>query len=227
MRNELVSHITSMVHNYVSSRDTSLREAVNKIGAELVDGQHEIEKFKFNHGSGVDGSLVHQKELLGRLEKRSSDGRRARDSGGQALSQVVSGFHDGLVQVQTLVGQASAAQSTVVSKETQALDVASAGALERLEKSRRARVEHTEAVQAETQQSYESLQHVLALTSRVVQETVKGIVSDVSVVVRLTYRLLTNDMACGRLLSYEMLLRAIVLRRVGNLLAYDIPRAHW
>lgn len=182
MRNELVSHVTSMIHNFTSSRDTSLRDAVKKISAELVDGQHEVEKFKFNHGSSVDGTLTHQKEMLGRLEKRSSESRRARDNGGRALSQIVSGFHDGLVQVQTLVGQASAVQFATVGKETQTLDLASAGAFERLEKSRRSRVEHAEALQTETQKSYEYLQTALASTSRAVQEAVKGIVSDVSII---------------------------------------------
>ncbi|KAF8342652.1 P-loop containing nucleoside triphosphate hydrolase protein [Cantharellus anzutake] len=180
LQKDLLSQVTKAMKGFTTARDKHIRDAFGKMSNELVDCQHEVEKHKYEHGSGVDGSLTHQKELLSRIDQRGSESKRIRDSGGTSFKHLRTSIQNGLSQVQSSIAQATAAQANLVKEETGTLDQARAGAYDRLRKGQEDRMELLQEIQADSHQAYSYLRGAVAATSQTIQETVHGVVSDVS-----------------------------------------------
>lgn len=166
--------------NFVGARDKNIRDAIGKMSNELVDCQHEVEKHKYEHGSGVDGSLTHQKELLARLDQRASESTRVREAASTSFKHIRTRMQNGLGQLHSSISLATASHSNEVQEEMGALDQARAGAHERLRKGQQDRAELLQEIQADTQQTYDYLHGTLTSTSESVQETVHGVVAEAS-----------------------------------------------
>ncbi len=185
----LLSQVTKAVTNFAGARDKNIRDAIGKMNNELVDCQREVEKHKYEHGRGVDGSLTHQRELLTRLDQRASESKRIRETAGTSFKHVRSKMQNGLGQLHTSISHATASHSNTVQEEMGTLDRARAGAHERLQKGQQDRAELLQEMQADTQQTYDYLRSTLTSTSQSVQETVHGIVAEASRLVQRLFKI--------------------------------------
>jgi len=103
-----------------------------------------------------------------------------REAAGTSFKHVRSKMQNGLGQLHTSISQSTASHSNTVQEEMGTLDQARAGAYERLQKGQQDRAELLQEIQIDTQQTYDYLRSTLSSTSESVQETVHGIVAEVS-----------------------------------------------
>lgn len=158
MRNEVIQHVTKIMHKYSDTRDNNLRDATTRLSSQAVDGQQELEKLKKTHGGTMNTLLTDHKELLGRTETRAKDGRRAREGMSRALDALGSNLDSAVQQIQDHTTSATSQHQKILERDTGALDAATSGAFERLDKGRISRVDELKVMRSETQETQEAMQ---------------------------------------------------------------------
>lgn len=181
MQADILTSITKLMHKHTSLRESALRDASASLSSQLVDGQHALDKFKLNHGSGVSALLGGGKELGARMGAKAGDARKVREGASKALAGLEGSVSKGVEDVRGVVGRKAQEYEARVEEASQALDLASTGTFERLEKGRRARVEDVQVLREEGVRGLEHLGAALAEGGRAVDEAVSGIVATVSV----------------------------------------------
>lgn len=179
MREDVLSQVSKLMQKHTERRDAAVRDTVQSISSGLVEGQQEMDKFKTAHGSNVNSILAHDKELLGRMEKRSNDTRKFREETNRAFKELTGSVEAGVGQSQDLIHDATAEQIKVIEQSTLTLETASSGAFERLEKGRRARVDEITEMRDDSEQTREYMETSLAVSAQAVNDVVEHVVSTV------------------------------------------------
>lgn len=179
MRAEMLNQLNKVWSKHNTTREASLRETTAKVAAELVDGQHEFEKFKLSHGTVVDGFVKAGREMSGRMDKRGTDGKKARVDALGKMEALASSLEEGLEQVRDVVDGASRDHSDTIGEMTTGISQTSQAGYERLHKGSQAMMATLESLKGHSVEVGDSLRSTLDSVVEGVQSTVGEVLASV------------------------------------------------
>ncbi|KAG9032021.1 kinesin motor protein cin8 [Tulasnella sp. JGI-2019a] len=170
MRDDLIKQVSSLLVGFTEARDTSMREAVGAVREDIVEGQREIAQYAGRVEGTIGESVSRMERVNERMEGRGAEGRRVKDGGLKALSTVTATMKNGLATMREGVTSAVEEESSWLASHVESTEKTYTVAVERLDRSKRARVELTSGMETDAKQGYGQLQEEIKVTEgRMVQ----------------------------------------------------------
>ncbi|KAG8944135.1 kinesin motor protein cin8 [Tulasnella sp. 424] len=181
MRDDLIKQVSSLLCGFTDARDRSMREAIDSVRADIREGQQQMGEVEERARSVGRGAEVRYKQVEGRVVSLSGEGRRVGDGGLKALSTLTTTVQKGLTTMHQGVVDAVNEQRGDLERQTGQLTTTYTAALERLDRSKRARIELTSAVlETDTgaRGGFEALERGLSETSERVERGMQSVVDE-------------------------------------------------
>ncbi|KAG8880241.1 kinesin motor protein cin8 [Tulasnella sp. 403] len=180
MRDELIKQVSTLLVGFTDARDASMREAINAVRSDIVEGQDHMRAFGERTGvveEDVEGRLARAEDVL---EERLRDGEKLRDGGMKALSSAKTIVTSELTAWQTGMASQATKQASAVKNHAQMLSSGHTAALERLDRCKRARIEVATSLEGEVREGLGSLREGILGTSKRIEEGMEGVSEEVS-----------------------------------------------
>ncbi|KAG8990644.1 kinesin motor protein cin8 [Tulasnella sp. 427] len=146
MRDDLIKQVSSLLCGFTDARDKSMREAIDSVRADIREGQQQMGEVEERARSVGRGAEVRYKDVEGRFGTLSAEGRRVGEGGLKALSTLTTTVQKGLGTMQQGVVDAVQEQHAELKSQTGELTTTYTAALERLDRSKRVRIELTSSI---------------------------------------------------------------------------------
>ncbi|KAG8930286.1 kinesin motor protein cin8, partial [Tulasnella sp. 417] len=190
MRDDLIKQVSSLLCGFTDARDKSMREAINSVRADIREGQQQMGEVEERARSVGRGAEVRYKEVEGRVNSLSGEGRRVGEGGLKALSTLTTTAQKGLNTMHRGVVDAVNEQRRDLERQTGELTTTYTAALERLDRSKRSRIELTSSILESTSSGarggFEDLQRGLDESSKRVEQGMEGVVREITQLSTLT-----------------------------------------
>ncbi|KAI9510898.1 kinesin-domain-containing protein [Russula earlei] len=180
MKSDLVERVSGLVNGFISERDNSLEEAVNKIKQQNGQVESILNGFTEENSRKADDVLTRNQELSTLLEKKGEQCKRLRDGAHKSLGSVSDTVVEGLSNMQSLVSTSLSTYSVELSRQTHVLNSTTTDAFERHVRAKRARIDATSNLGADIQAEYRHLQHAIAAMSRSVEANASKVTTETS-----------------------------------------------
>ncbi|EPQ58109.1 kinesin-domain-containing protein [Gloeophyllum trabeum ATCC 11539] len=165
-QDELLERVSGLITSFAAERDRSLRASFSQLQTENAAAEAGVTQFNDEVGRKAEERVIAGKEWRVGLERRESEGKRARDGTLKTLSSVNASITNGLSEMQSSMSTSFASYSSNLQRETQSVQASSNTALDRIHRAKRARLETTNSMGTDIQSSFRSLQRGVAGTSR-------------------------------------------------------------
>jgi hypothetical protein len=180
MVRDIIANVTKSVMAHSKQRDEQMQSMAAKLSVGLVEGQREMEALNLAHKGGVDGMLAAAKDLSARADKRTVNGKKARESATSRLNGLTLGATDNLEKMRSLVDTTTAGHEDVVAKQATGLVDSARGGFARLENGGLGRRTVVEGLRATFSEAQSEMHNALSMAIDGLHTTVAEIVSSVS-----------------------------------------------
>ncbi|KIO18808.1 hypothetical protein M407DRAFT_31522 [Tulasnella calospora MUT 4182] len=181
MRDDLIKQVSTLLCGFTDARDKSMREAINSVRADIREGQQQMGEVEERARSVGRGAEVRYKEVEGRVNSLSGEGRRVGEGGLKALSTLTTTVQKGLNTMHRGVVDAVSEQRGDLGRQTGELTTTYTAALERQDRSKRSRIELTSSILESTSGArggFEELHRGLNESSARVEQGMEGVVDE-------------------------------------------------
>ena len=200
MQDELLKKVSSLVVNFTSQRNKSLRDAGVGVRKAMKEGMEGMEAFAAEHTKRMDAMLDTSQATARDVVKKSDDGRDSAEEMERALGVVGGEVRTGLTNYQHAMSGALNEQITQFGRQKEEMDVGISGgraahcfsrrripyiflflliAFARIGRSRRARSVLTESLGVDLLEGYRTMQIGLSSASRMAESSSNGILESV------------------------------------------------
>ncbi|EIN07350.1 kinesin-domain-containing protein [Punctularia strigosozonata HHB-11173 SS5] len=177
-RDDLLQRVSGLLGEFTAERDRSLRETFKVIHDSNDVAEQNMSEFTQAHSKGIAQMTERGKTWSESLEKRSGEGKRTRDGVLKSLVASHSAVKDGAAAIRDQVSASVASYSTDIQRSTQALNTACAGAHDRFNRAKRARLDATNQIAADAQSGYRTLQQGMTSTSKNIGAAMGKVISE-------------------------------------------------
>ncbi|KZT26445.1 kinesin-domain-containing protein [Neolentinus lepideus HHB14362 ss-1] len=177
-KDELLERVSGLLSSFAAERDRSLRESFEQLQTENTAAEARTTRLGDDVGSKAEERFATGKEWRVSLERRQAEGKRTRDGTFKALSSFNTDIGNGLSNMQSSTSTSVSTFTNTLRRDSQAVQSASQGAFDRINRAKRARLETTTSMATDVQSGYRSCQRGLALISRDVESMAEQIMSE-------------------------------------------------
>ncbi|OSX65083.1 hypothetical protein POSPLADRAFT_1133699 [Postia placenta MAD-698-R-SB12] len=180
LKEELIKNISGLLGEFIAKQDHSRREAFSEMAESNNTAEQEMTQLMQEQGQRLENAIARGRQWSVDLERRGAEGKRTRDGGIKTINSARTTIRDGLADVQNSVMTSTSVYSADLHRQTQKFDSSCSDAFERVSRAKRARIEATDAMAAETQSGYRYVNRGVASTSRNIETSSTRILSDSS-----------------------------------------------
>ncbi|KAG8857200.1 kinesin motor protein cin8 [Tulasnella sp. 330] len=179
MRDDLIKQVSCLLVGFTEARDASVREAVGAVREDIEEGQMEMAQYATRVEGKVGEGVGRMQKMSSKIESRIGDGRNARDGGLTALSTVAATMKNGLSTMREGVMSSVGEESAWLAGHVESAEKTYTVAIERLDQSKRARVELTSNMELETKQAFGHLGEEMAVAEERMVDGMEGFVTQI------------------------------------------------
>ncbi|KAG1853753.1 P-loop containing nucleoside triphosphate hydrolase protein [Suillus subalutaceus] len=147
----LVQRISSLLGEFVASRDRDLREAFGTVVDANATHEEEFSEFGQRHEQLMNEAVVRGSEAITSFERRGTEGKRTRDGALKTVGSVQVAFKDGLLATQNSITTATTTYTGELQRQSQTLQTSFGASLDRHDRAKRARIETTNGFATDVQ----------------------------------------------------------------------------
>ncbi|KAJ3559108.1 hypothetical protein NM688_g534 [Phlebia brevispora] len=177
---DLLNRISGLLGSFVAERDRSLREAFSEMTDSNTAAEAGMVRLGKDQGERLDAVVDKGREWSSTLTKKGGELKRTRDGAFKTIGNASSTMRENLSKVQGVLSTSIPIFASDINRRIQASNAAYAEANEGMSRAKRARIEATDTMVADSQSGYRYMQRGISTTSRNAELMTGQILSETS-----------------------------------------------